>query len=753
MAQSKIGRRWFVQSVRLLLFSVLGLAAVSCRAAEGISLSPADFEKAMARINALLPSIPVTEKAAEWTRSARISQWTYANSSTYREINTPQAAATRARELKEQGFTVVLLSGAHYRNAHSQPERQHEIIRNARLAAQACQREGIKVLDHNDFTVFYSEGYEQVFAHPEWVQTDVRLGLPLRWFCPNNLSFTQHVIEHLTHFQKETGVDGYMIDEVNFAIGGCGCRECRHSFEQETGYALPALSSSPILGNLDEPLWRLWKQWQLMATARFYARVATALRAIDPDNVQVSYSTAFINPIVLEQPADMWRRAQVVQFPGFEGANVVYPSYRYLVAELNLRRAVAQAWGKYSWAQFPSRSQEEREFSGYLGALTGQAPLFWSNSMAKFFTWPQWEKVTKPRSVVADIGIIASVASRDTNDTAALVHHEEYTGWCQILADAGYQYQPIIDRSGGDIDLSQYRVIIVPAGEALPKKMTERLQAFAAAGGTLIMTGASGMRDANGYLYPQYTDAPLLRPLGMRSLVPNGQPLYQKGKVIGAQDFSLVPTAQGRAVLGLSGKATILEGISYRTNISATSQNTTQLATFDDGLPAVTETKMGQGCIVYLAFLPGHAAYEPQLHMGNQLADWVDPAARLVINGLLQSVEQKHKLTRISGENVIGSVFRSDDGNSAVIHLLNIGGVKHQAGAMLTTQDTMPAYPATGAIKIVLNDIKVTQAHWHTPGARREVKLSLQSNPQSTIVEVPVGALQDYAAIELELRD
>src|SRR5690606_86795 len=115
-----------------------------------------------------------------------------------------------------------------------------------------------------------------------------------------------------------------------------------------------------------------------------------------------------------------------------------------------------------------------------------------------------------------------------------------------------------------------------------------------------------------------------------------GQPLYQKGKIIGVEDFSLLPTASGRKALGLNDKATVPGGLSYRVGLTAATRNATHLATFADGLPAAVEAKWGQGRLVYLAFLPGHAAYEPQLHMGNLLADWVDPAARSVINGLMQ---------------------------------------------------------------------------------------------------------------------
>jgi hypothetical protein len=709
----------------------------------GVPVSPAAFSAAMERLDKLVPPLPLTPIAAEWTRAARISHWTYANSATYREISTPEAAAKRARELKAQGFSVVLLSGAHYRSAHHAPARWNEIMRNARLAAEACHREGMRVVDHNDYTVFASEGYDEVFAHPEWLQTDIRLGRPERWFCPNDEGFTRHIIARLQQYQKETGIDGYMIDEVNFTPGACGCSDCRARFQQDTGFTLPGFSGSPVLFNMDEPLWRLWRRWQQMSTVRFYAKIAAAMRAIDPDNVLLSYSTSFIHPGVVESASDMWQRAGVVQFPGFEGTNVVFPGTRFLAAELNLRRAVAADWDKFSWAQFPAQSPEELGYSSYLAALTGQAIFFPSNSSAHLLTWPHWKEVTHPRRAVADVGIVASLATRDTNDVAALVHHEAYTGWSEALVDWGIPHEPILDRSHKNVKLEQFRVIIVPACESLPTELAQRLQRFAEAGGTLILTGMAGVRDGNGFPLAEYSRLAA----GLQSIAPQSELSYVKGTIIGGRDVAISPTEAGKSALGLNAKVTLHDGIAYAATYAPQEK---VLAAFADGKPAATETLIGRGRIVHLAFLPGYAAHEPRSRLGLKQENWLDPAARQIMRGLMEREEKRHALTRITGAGVIGSIFRDDDETDAVVHLLNVGGVRHKKlGDEITREDAIPTYPPTGEITIALPDWKIIKAQWLAPDASGDVPLKIERTESGVTLHVPAGALRSYAAIQL----
>jgi hypothetical protein len=725
------------------------VASASNPLIDGAKVSPAAFAAAIKRVDALVPSLPLTPAAAKWTRAARISQWTYANSATYREISTPEVATTRAKELKAQGFSVVLLSGAHFRSAHHTPARWKEIMRNARLAVEACHREGLRVVDHNDYTVVASEGYDEVFAHPEWLQTDIRFGRPERWFCPNDEGFTQHIIARLQQFQKETGVDGYMIDEVNFTPGACGCSDCRARFQKDTGFVLPGFSGSPVLFNADEPLWRLWRRWQQMSTVRFYAKVAQALRAIDPDNVQLSYSTTFIHPVVVESASDMWQRAGVVQFPGFEGTNVVFPGTRFLAAELNLRRAVAADWDKFSWSQFPASSPEELEYSSYLAALTGQAPFFPSNSQATFLTWKHWKEITHPRRAVADVGIVTSLATRDTGDVAALVHHEAYTGWSEALVDWGISHEPILDRSQKNGDLQRFRVIIAPACESLPVEFSQRLQQFAAAGGTLIVTGMTGVRDGNGFPLAEYSRPALPNAVNLQSIAPQNSLSYVKGEIIGGQDAVIAPTATGQNELDLNGQITLRDGIAYTATYKP---NATVLATFADGKPAATETIVGRGRIVHLAFLPGHAAYEPRSRLGLKQENWLDPAARQIMRGLMKREEKRLALTRIAGAGVIGSIFRDDNATNAVVHLLNVGGIRQKKpGEEISRQDTIPTYPPTGEITIALPVWKIARAQWLAPDASGEVTLKIERTNSGATLRVPAGALQNYAAIRLTL--
>lgn len=109
------------------------------------------------------------------------------------------------------------------------------------------------------------------------VQVDVRHGTPLRWFCPSNDGFVADAIAYLRRLQRETGVDGFMSDEIGFRPESCGCQHCRAGFERDTGYRLPEDAGSPTLNNPDDPLWRLWLKWYSISLNRFQQKVIAEL--------------------------------------------------------------------------------------------------------------------------------------------------------------------------------------------------------------------------------------------------------------------------------------------------------------------------------------------------------------------------------------------------------------------------------------------------------------------------------------------
>ncbi|MFW6059275.1 MAG: beta-galactosidase trimerization domain-containing protein [Phycisphaeraceae bacterium] len=735
------------------LGAVAACVLLSQVAASGEPWTPTnadDFARRAASVDEAMPVQPVNEDVAAWTRSARVVTWTYANSATWREILTAEQAEQRAQQIADWGFNTVLLNGAHYRQVHRDSERLAEIHRAARLAVEACHKRGMRVLDHNDLVVFYAGGYDRVREHPEWLQTEIRYDRPWRYYCLNDPEYVRDAVSYFREFQRATGVDGFMTDEVTFREATCGCADCRERFYREAGVRLPKFSGSPVLHNREHPLWRLWQRWQRRTASDFYTQIHQALTEDDPNAIMMSYSTAFTRP--QEAASDMFSRARVVQWPGFEGTNVVYPGYRNLVADQDLRLALARAFGKYSWSQYPAGSAEEHEFSIYLSALTGQAPWVSTRNdeamqlIGDVFNWTHWEALTHPREPVADVALVFSVSTRDATKLPAYLHMDEYYGWAEALKDRGVMYEPIIDQAADAIDLSRYRVVIVPAADALPRGFQQRLREYVAGGGRLIATGPIGVRDEFGLVSEEPA---LAEAIGLRSMEPRSELGLDKVTLTGLGEITVRPTSTGRSRLNMDeAGAQWSEAVGYQAEYE--NSDSQVLARFDDGAPAVTQWTVGEGEMIHTALLPGRHAHEPRLRRGIRIEDWLDADARALMAALWSGGEAAQTLTGIEAEGVIGAMYRDDD--QLVVHLLNVGGVhQREVGSTVTRRSATPVYPETGRIGITLNGWSARSAAWFEPGTDAATELEVVREGDATRIVVPAGSLEKYGAVRITM--
>lgn len=740
-----------MRSMKILLPLTAVFAVTLPIYAEPPELTSERFGQLVANFHRDTPDWPTSEAVAAWTRGLRMTTWTYANSGTFNEIDTAEEAAARAAQIKSWGFNTVLYSGRHYRQSFRDPESLGQILRHMKIAAEACHAEGLKLIDHLDLTLWYVRAYPLLFEHSDWVQVDVRTGAALRWFCLSDPGFTQDAINYLVTMQRVTGIDGYMVDEVNFREESCGCEDCRGGFEKDTGYRLPEDNENDVLFNRDHPLWRLWLQWRFKSAAEFRRRIQAALEVVQPDLIWFTYSTNLTRPSAIETSGDVFQRARVVNFPGFEGTNVVYPGYAYLHAGLRTLAGFNRAHDRHGWAQYPCSNPSEYAFSAFLSAVDGQAPWFSSgawDAAADIFADPAWPRLTHPREPVADVAVIFSTATRDRDSLAGYLHHDEYFGWCQTLLRAGIAFESVPDRAV-DADMARFRAIIVPACRALPAELTDRLETFTRGGGTLIVSGSAGHWDGWGF------DArePLhQRLLGAESMALPPDVGVEKARIIGTQPRSATLTDGGVAQLARADRAIIIEqGAAWDLRLAGGNQRV--LATFDDGGPAMTLTPLDNGRMVHFAFHPGREVYEDQLHRGRAFEGRANPSMSHLMNATLDRLADATDWTRVngSGDGVLSAIYR--DGNHAVVHLLNVAGVpKLEAGQRVEDKHALASYPPLGTIEVQLRGLRIATATLLEPDTDRTTSLSLQHVGDVARVAVPAESFTRYAAIELTLE-
>ena len=200
--------------------------------------------------------------------------------SSWWDISDPVAreAATRAEAeaCVSKGLNTIILEGRYILGIEGEREfwacsSLDELIPKINPYIDVCHEHGLKVINH--LTVYIAAD-DYAARHPDQRQVNVITGQPAEGYedtgswtgaatmCYNNPDFQVTYQNALKRLVAETGVDGFMVDEVQFVSSvvdpwTCGCAHCRAEFTQDTGYVLPTGSAaSAILGDYSNAIFR-----------------------------------------------------------------------------------------------------------------------------------------------------------------------------------------------------------------------------------------------------------------------------------------------------------------------------------------------------------------------------------------------------------------------------------------------------------------------------------------------------------------
>ena len=161
---------------------------------------------------------------------------------------------------------------------HFKPQPREASIQATKLITKIAHQYGMKVL-HHVTCAYCTEDFMQ--EHPDWTQRDLRSSDEPLFFdmyggvwllCLNNPDFRKEFFRRVVEISQETGVDGWMIDEVEWLPTwfSCGCEHCRKKFTEETGFTLPREESSPVWENFEDPIWRAWIEFRMRSGHDFF---------------------------------------------------------------------------------------------------------------------------------------------------------------------------------------------------------------------------------------------------------------------------------------------------------------------------------------------------------------------------------------------------------------------------------------------------------------------------------------------------
>ena len=220
--------------------------------------------------------------------------------------------------------------------------------------------------------------------------------------------------------------------------------------------------------------------------------------------------------------------------------------------------------------------------------------------------------------VLADTHVVSEVAILHSYESRWAIEWQPQSVKFDPLQEMARYYAPLrravesVDIVSPDADLSQYKLVVAPALNLITTKVAENLVAYVKAGGNLVLTPRSGMKDGDNSLQIERQPGPLEPLLG--------------GRV--EQFYALA------APVPVDGQLLHTEASIWAEELSVSSAETKVLLRYGksnswlDGKPAVITRQVGNGSITYVGSVFDDSAMRT-------LTSWLLAEAHVAISPLV----------------------------------------------------------------------------------------------------------------------
>jgi len=363
---------------------------------------------------------------------------------------------------------------------------------------EAAHRAGIRVPVYT--TVVWDE--LAWATHPEWRQlspeghirgaTDTPLKPGWKDLCMNT-GYVDYFIAQVEEILDWYDGDGLFIDIVRYFKGACVCSTCLSQIVDQ--------SLDP-----DDP--EQLRLFTLNSERQFMRRVTQTIRSKKPEQ-SIFYNGRLRmdwNPESGNHPEmDDFTHLEIESLPGGSWGYDHFPMYvRYLQT---FDRPLTMMTGRFhtTWGDFGGlRNREALAFECFQalahGATCsigdqlhprGRLDLAVYQRIGEVYAEVQRREAwCEDTQALAEIGVITAAA----RSTDIYPVHESDRGALHILEQLKHQFQ-FIDAGG---DLAAYSVVILPDEVPVDRTLAERLRAYLALGGRLLISNRSGLDEAAG---------------------------------------------------------------------------------------------------------------------------------------------------------------------------------------------------------------------------------------------------------------
>lgn len=456
---------------------------------------------------------------------------------------TPQQAEEKADEFKRNGITHVLTEDHRYilydlKDVDNPPhfhficQPKEPSVEATRIITEALHSRGLYCIHHVTST-YASQDFAEL--HSDWTQRDARYpDKPLYFgdyggvhlFCPSNPDFRREYFKTVIDITKRTGVDGWMIDEIELLPDwySCGCAHCRKNFKEDTGYDLPTEVDSPVWENFDDPTWRAWLIWRMKSCADFFVALRKELDAVAPGQIITGCHAGISDT----WSAQKWGNDLIafshtfnyIFYEAYIRNGAAFHNWRHHLAEMRLYSAAARKTGYPVLTLFYTHSLPSEKFAWSLSTLAGcrswirfnagyiKPPIVFTEEeiagglvTPDFFIWQrEYEFLFDGQKQLANIALLFSKQTRDVYQGFEMEHYtNEWRGWADTLSEYNFPYAVIIDEDLDDMEyLREFDLLVVPHAACLSDAQVSALLEYRAAGGKLLVSGDTGLCDETG---------------------------------------------------------------------------------------------------------------------------------------------------------------------------------------------------------------------------------------------------------------
>ncbi|MBO4513144.1 MAG: hypothetical protein J5746_10280, partial [Victivallales bacterium] len=660
-------------------FGVVALAPYDCAAPEGYVLN---LKKEVCQQK--------NNDEMAWRYDSLISGMGLGNGGSFLEWDTQDKIDRRLDELKGAGITTILMSSALSR--HTFPYLAPAADAFFKRMAPAAHARGMKVLDHQDFSLLWlaGDGMRVAVPHPGALQQAIDDATGTRGYCLNNEKYSAMMRKEYLRQVKEWDLDGIMIDEVYFFHAKfCACPDCRRKFTRDTGLHLPMDETSKELFNKNSILWRVFQQWRIKCVGDWFVELRKTVSEVKPNFSLMVYTTHYgwgSTYSSLTKGAALPELARCCDFLGTEimSRNVI-AARRPVMAFRKMKNTLANYAGIPIFGLvYPQGSYDIAEFGWGLNNVANQ--VTWAigtfpkpeNADGDFQRWkmPVQRRYCKP---AARIALLYSTNSKDYARNCA--YNTEALGMGELLNDLGIQYEYILEESLAD--LSNYSVLLVMNAGNLSDDTVAKIRVFAEAGGTVYLSAHAGVYNE---LAVQRKKWPFADVFNATLKLP-----------IASTKVDNLESTMGAYAAGLNAFRFIVLKGGVKGDVLVTSKGRNES-------PVVISAPYGKGRIIYSRLTFGSILNEDESSAGGKVT-W-NPSPELLSLGrnLMKKLFAEESIVKYEEvpEGVLSSIYIENAPGGKpryVLHLLNGTGIELKAG------QTIPANAPKGTWSPIQKDL------------------------------------------------